>query len=195
MSPAGPLDEAALALRAADGDERSFAMLINRYKAGLYRFARRYVGDADDAYDIVQQSFLSAWRALARYDPRRPFGPWLHAIMLNKCCDHQRRERVRRVLLISEWGTAAAKVSDPAVSVEERWIMESGLSALDRAVSELPRALKEPLILTAFEGLSQAEAGAQLGISTKAVETRVARARRKLLQALGPGGPNEETQE
>lgn len=184
MSPEGASEDAALAVRAATGDERAFAALVTRYKAGLYRFARRYLGNAEDAYDIVQQSFISAWGALRRYDPRRPFGPWLHAIALNKCRDHERRERVRRVLLISEWGRAAENVSDPAASPEEQWIAEAGLSALDRAVAALPRALKEPLILTALKGLSQAEAGSRLGISTKAVETRVARARRKLAAVL-----------
>ena len=184
--------DAALAARAAGGDERAFAMLVTRHKAGLYRFARRYVGNGEDAYDIVQQSFISAWRALGRYDPGRPFGPWLHVIALNKCRDHERREKVRRVLLISGWGAAAEKVADPAAGAEERWIFEAGLSALDRAVAALPRALKEPLILTAFEGLSQAEAGDRLGISTKAVETRVARARRKLSAALDRDDENRE---
>ena len=177
-------EDAALAARAAAGDERAFAVLITRNKAGLYRFARRYVGNAEDAYDIVQQSFIAAWRALGRYDPHRPFGPWLHAIALNKCRDHARRERVRRVLLISEWGRAAETVHESTSSAEEQWIAEAGLSALDCAVAALPRALKEPLILTALEGLSQAEAGNRLGISTKAVETRVARARRKLAAML-----------
>lgn len=193
MSSEGAPDDAVLAVRAAGGDERAFASLVTRYKAASYRFARRYVGNADDAYDIVQQSFVSAWQALDRYDPRRPFRPWLHAILINKCRDHERRERVRRVLLISGWRSGAEQVPDPAAGAEERWIAEAGLTALDRAIAGLPRALKEPLILTAFEGLSQAEAGRRLGISTKAVETRVARSRRKLLQALGPS--NAENQE
>jgi RNA polymerase sigma-70 factor (ECF subfamily) len=167
-------------------------MLVTRHKARLYRFARRYVGNADDAYDIVQQSFVAAWKGLGGYDPERPFPPWLQVILLNKCRDHERRERVRRMLLISEWRTGAEQVPDPALGAEERWIAEAGLSALDGAVASLPRTLKEPLILTAFEGLSQAEAGRRLGISTKAVETRVARARAKLLQALGPLGRGGE---
>lgn len=192
MSGERPPDDAALAARAAGGDERAFTVLVTRHKAGLYRFARRYVGNSEDAYDIVQQSFVAAWRALARYDPRRPFGPWLHVIALNKCRDHERREKVRRVLLISEWVTAADNVADPAAGAEERWIAEAGLSALDRAIAALPRALKEALILTAFEGLSQADAGVRLGISTKAIETRVARARRKLSAVLAPNNDEGE---
>lgn len=192
MSGDGTPDDAALALRTAGGDERAFAALVTRHKAGLYQFARRYVGNAEDAYDIVQQSFIAAWGALGRYDHRRPFGPWLHVIALNKCRDHERREKVRRVLMISEWGRAAENVADPALGAEERWIAEADLSALDRAVAALPRALKEPLILTAFQGLSQAETGVHLRISTKAVETRVARARRKLAAALAPEGHEGE---
>lgn len=184
MTPGDGHEDAALATRAAAGDERAFSMLVTRHKAGLYRFARRYAGGADDAHDVVQQSFVAAWSALDRYDPKRSFDVWLRAIALNKCRDQARRNRVRRLLLISDWGRSA-QVPDPADGPEERWIADEGLRALDRAVAALPRALKEPLLLTAFEGLTHADAARQLGISAKAVETRVYRARRTLSQVLG----------
>lgn len=62
------------------------------------------------------------------------------------------------------------------------------LAVLDRAIAALPRALKEPLILTVFEGLTHAEAGSTLGITTKAVETRVYRARRDLIKSMSETG-------
>lgn len=183
---AEPPDEV-LAPRAADGDARAFAVLMTRHKDGLYRFARRYVGNADEAYDIVQQSFISAWRALGRYDPARAFDTWLRAIALNKCRDHARRAAVRRLLMLSQ-DAAAASLPD----AEARWIAGQQLVALDRAIAKLPRALKEPLLLTAFEGLSQAEAGRLLGISAKAVEMRVYRARRALAAALDQHSARED---
>jgi len=184
---AEPPDEV-LAVRAAGGDERAFALLMGRHKAALYRFARRYVGDADDAYDVVQQSFVAAWKALERFDPARGFAPWLRAIALNKCRDHARRAAVRRLLMFSRRPSAIEHVADAQPDAEARWMAEQELVALDRAIAGLPRALKEPLLLTVFEGLSQAEAGRELGISAKAVETRVYRARRALTEVIGETG-------
>lgn len=188
MTPDPALSDEALAVRAADGDERAFAALVGRHKATLYRVARRYVGDADDACDIVQASFVSAWSALGRYDPARGFAPWLRTIALNKCRDHARRAAVRRLLTFSGAVRAAETVADPQHGAEAEWIAREELAALDRAIAALPRALKEPLLLTVFTGLSQAEAGRELGISVKAVETRVYRARRVLAEAIGRGG-------
>ena len=65
-----------LAAQARGGDRRAFERLVHRHQSSLYRFARRYVGAGDEAYDIVQESFISAWGALARYDPTRRFGAW-----------------------------------------------------------------------------------------------------------------------
>ncbi len=173
-----PPDEV-LASRAAGGDSRAFAQLVTRRKEELYRFARRYVGNSDDAYDIVQESFVAAWRALGRFDPARRFDTWLRAIALNKCRDHARRAAVRRLLMLSR-----DEAVDPVRDEEARWLADQQLVALDGAIATLPRALKEPLLLTAFEGLSQAEAGRALGLSVKAIETRVYRARRALATAL-----------
>lgn len=185
MTPQEEPPDAVLAARAAGGDERAFAELMGRHKAALYRFARRYVGDAEDAYDVVQQSFVAAWLALDRYDPARGFSTWLRAIALNKCRDHARRAAVRRLLTLSRPARTVEQVADARPDAEAQGIARQELAVLDRAVAALPRALKEPLLLTVFEGLSQAEAGRELGISAKAVETRVYRARRTLTEAIG----------
>lgn len=166
------------------GDQRAFTMLVTRHKAALYRYIRAYVGDADDAYDLLQQTFIAAWRALGRYDKERPLGTWLRAIARNKCRDHVRKARITRVLMIADWGSSAERVADPRPTPEDNSIDEEAVRALGRAVAELPRALKEPLLLTTLEKLSQAEAGRQLGISAKAVETRIYRARRRLAEII-----------
>lgn len=141
-------------------------------------------GEADEAFEIVQQSFVAVWQALHRYDPTRRFDTWLRAIALNKCRDHARRATVRRLLTFPSMAVEAQDVADTRLDAEAQWIADEGLSALDRAITLLPRTLKEPLLLTVFEGLSQAEAGREPGISAKAVETRVYRARGKLKRAL-----------
>ncbi|MDB5696211.1 MAG: polymerase sigma-70 factor,ECF subfamily [Sphingomonas bacterium] len=184
MTLSGDPGEAALLVRAVRGDEQAFAQLVTRHKASLYGYIRRFVGNAEDAQDLLQQTFLSAWLAIERFDPERPPGAWLRTIARNKCRDHGRKALGRRLLKFADWGRAAEQVVDTRATPEERWIDDEGLGAVDRAVASLPRALKEPLLLTAFEGLSQAEAAQELGISVKSVETRLYRARRRLADTL-----------
>lgn len=178
--------DAELAERALDGEDHAFTQLMRRHKEWLYRFVRRYVGDADAAYEVVQESFVAAWRNLPRYDGQRSFPSWMRAIALNKCRDRGRREAVRRVVFGAGQGDGdeAELAPDPAPRADSMMIAAQRKRALDRAIAQLPAKLKEPLILTAFEDLSQQAAGDLLGVSAKTIETRVYRARRRLAELL-----------
>ena len=177
-----------LAAAAAAGDDRAYSTLVTRHKNGLYRLLRRYLGNDDEAYEAVQEAFIAAWSALARYDPARPFGAWLRTIAINKARDRGRRIAVRRLIFGSQpfEDSAVQSSVDPAVATDEAIVNSERLADLDRAIARLPLALRVPLILTALEGRSQAEAGAILGISAKSVETRTYRARKILATVLGP---------
>lgn len=159
---------------------------MRRHKDALYRFARRYAGSPDAAFDIVQEAFVATWRALASYDARRPFDVWLRAIALNKCRDYARRRSVRRLILgqADPNGVEARRQADPAPGAEEDLLAWQRRLALDRAVASLPARLKEPLLLIYFEDMSQQEAAQMLGLSVKGVETRLYRARRRLAEIL-----------
>ncbi len=177
--------DADLVRRARAGEQRAFSLLMGRHKHWLYRFVRRYVGDADEAYDVVQDAFVSAMSNLNRYDAGRPFEAWLRRIALNKCRDRARRETVRRAFGLSRRGPEETEaVADPAAGADRTVSAGAALGALDKAITALPPALKEPLVLTVLEGLSQKEAGAILGLSAKAVEVRVYRAKRQLAESL-----------
>lgn len=189
MSGARPDDsDATLAARAIKGDRRAFNRIVQRHQEPLYRFIRRYVGDADEAYDLLQETFVSAWQALGRYDPSRPAPTWLRRIALNKCRDWSRRRAVRRFFYGATSLDNSPAVADGAASAPLDDSNEAALAKLDRAIATLPSQLKEPLLLTAFEGLSQIAAGEALGISAKAIETRVYRARKLLAEALKADG-------
>lgn len=199
MSPGFEAPDHQLAANAVAGDERAFARLIARHKDGLYRFIRRYTGNPDDAYDLLQETFAAAWTALKRYDPERPFPTWLRSIALNKCRDWSRRRAVRRWLTRSDPidSQAGLNLADDGPSPEASVVELQRLARLDRAVANLPAGLKEPLILTALEELSQEEAGRILGLTAKAVELRVYRARKALAEALArddarPPGARDE---
>lgn len=185
MTGADPETDPDLVRRARAGDQRAFSQLMARHKHWVYRFVRRYVGDADEAYDVVQDAFVSAMSNLHRYDLERPFDVWLRRIALNKCRDKARRETVRRAFGLSRRGPEETEaVADPAAGAEDNLASSAALAQLNKAIAALPAALKEPLVLTVLEGLSQKEAGAVLGLSAKAVEVRVYRAKRQLAEML-----------
>jgi RNA polymerase sigma factor (sigma-70 family) len=185
----GEADDSSLAALAQDGDEAAFGALMRRWKEPLYRLLRRYVGDPAEAYDVLQETFVTIWTSLASFNSSRPFGPWARRIALNKARDHARRRAVRRFFF-----TAAPLdevfVAHPASqgNEDEKLTADQRLDALDRAIANLPYGLKAPLILTVFEGQSQAQAAVLLGLTEKAVELRVARARKALQTQLKDEG-------
>ena len=176
-----------LAGLAAAGDNRAFAVLVRRYKDPLYRLLRRYTADPDEAYEAVHEAFIAAWDALGRYDPGRPFGAWLRTIAINKARDRGRRMAVRRLVFGARGldDARAATAADPAKPADRIVIENEDDRRIDQAIGRLPSALKAPLLLTAFDGYSQIEAGKILGVSAKTIETRVYRARRLLAEQLG----------
>ncbi|MDB5458671.1 MAG: sigma-70 family polymerase sigma factor [Caulobacteraceae bacterium] len=189
MTSAPDPSDAALAGRAAKGDERAFSVLVQRHQESLYRLLRRYTGDGDEAYEAAQEAFIAAWSALARYDPNRSFGAWLRTIAINKARDRTRRMAFRRLFFGSkalEDNEDAMRHHDAAPTPDEAVAERQEMATLDRAVAQLPTKLKEALILTAFDGLSQQEAALVLAVSVKTIETRVYRARKILAETLDP---------
>jgi len=175
-----------LVSRARAGQDRAFTTLMGRHKGALYGFVRRYVGDSDAAVDVVQESFVSAWRALDRFDARRPFAVWLRAIALNKCRDRGRRLAVRRLILgeKDDQSAEAQAQPDPQPSGEDRALSAERRAMLQQAINKLPTQLKEPLLLTYFDELTQQEAAELLSVTVKTIETRVYRARQRLAELL-----------
>lgn len=178
--------DSTLARLAKAGDDLAFGQLVRRHKDGLYRLLRRHIGEGDEAYEAVHEAFIAAWKALGRFDPDRSFGAWLRTIAINKARDRGRRMVVRRIIfgLRGIDNEEALAVADGATPPDEAVIQRQLTQRLDQAIGQLPTALKEPLLLTVFEGMSQQEAGQILGLSTKTIETRVYRARKILAERL-----------
>lgn len=162
------------------GRQSAFAEIMRRHREPIYRTIRGYVGSSEDALDLVQECFVAAYKRLDSYDQARPLRAWLARIAINKCRDWSRRRAVRRLLFSSATGQDEALLADPAPPLDEAAADREELDRLWRAIAELPRNLKEPLVLRVIDELSQAEVAAVLKISEKAVETRVYRARKRL---------------
>lgn len=184
MNAPGGDDDDTLIAAALSGDNAAFSTLMGRHKEPLYRFVRRYVGDADEAFDLVQETFVAGWSALNTFEQGRPFAVWLRRIALNKCRDWSRRRKVRRLLTFARPIEEAAMVADPGPDPETALQSARAVALIRRELQALPARLREPLILCAIEGLSQDAAAELLGVSRKAIETRIYRARQKLSALL-----------
>ena len=175
-----------LATLALDQRSGAFQVLMRRHETRLFRLIRSHVGDSDEALDLVQESFVAAWLALKSYDPARPFGTWLARITINKARDWGRRRAVRRFFTFAlPLDGNTLQIAGDNIPADVVAADRQRLEAVARAISGLPTQLKEPLILCAVDGMSQEEAALVLGVSEKAVETRIRRARARLAENLG----------
>lgn len=179
-----PAADAALARSALAGDQAAYAVLMRRHREAVFRLARHHVGDEVEALDITQEAFIAAFAALRRFDGERPFRAWILRIALNKCRDWSRRRKVRRLLTFARPIEEAAMVADPGPDPETALQSARAVALIRRELQALPARLREPLILCAIEGLSQDAAAELLGVSRKAIETRIYRARQKLSALL-----------
>ena len=182
MTPVTPSDQTLAARR----DRRAFSRLMAATQDDLHRFVARYVGDAEEAMDLVQETYVAAWLAISRYDPDRPFGAWLRVIALTKCRDWSRRRRVRRMVrgIMGLDEPAAMAIGDPAAGPDDQTHDRIMLRRVQIALERLPDAQKAPLLLAVLEHRSHDEIAGILRLTPKAVELRIARARRTLAGLL-----------
>lgn len=168
------------------GRQAAFAEIVNRHQAAIFRLVRGLVGGAEDALDLTQDCFVSAFSHLRKYDGERPLRAWLSRIAINKCRDWRRRQKVRQLFT---FGSAASEdeiqqVEDDAPSAHASAASKMELRHISGAIAALPASLREVLLLRTVEGMSQSEVAAALSISGKAVETRLYRARARLGEIL-----------
>ncbi|MEO7774896.1 MAG: RNA polymerase sigma factor [Steroidobacteraceae bacterium] len=187
MSKSDEATDADLVRATVAGNDAAFALLVTRHKDSIYCLLRRHTGHSDEAYEATQEAFIAAWRALERYDPQRPFYVWLRTIALNKARDRNRRRVVRRMVFGTEAldFAAAASAPDQTPGAEAQVLARQQLLRLEQAIGHLPIALKEPLLLVAFDGCTHSQAAEVLGLSVKAIEMRLYRARKMLAAHLG----------
>ena len=168
----------------AGGDDGALNELIAKYKEPLFRFAYRYVADEQQALDITQETFVRAYFGIGRFRPRAKFVAWLYGIATNLCRDWARGKAHRQAQLTVSLEEAATAAHSPAPTPAREAESHERMATLEAAIFELPHHLRTALILFALEGHSQQECAELLGISAKAVETRVYRARKLLKKML-----------
>lgn len=173
-----------LVASALAGRQTAFAALMARHREAVFRLARHHTGDEVEALDLTQEAFIAAFASLAKFDAARPFRAWIMRIAVNKCRDWARRRAVRRLFRMARPLEDAFDVADQGLDPEAEAISRRELARVSAAVAALPANLKDPLILCRLEGMSMSEAAEVLGLTEKAVETRIYRARQKLSEML-----------
>ena len=181
-------DADALALARA-GDSDGFRRLVERHSRALFRLAYRMTGNEHDAEDVVQETFLKAFRRLDQYDERARFSSWLHRIAAN-CAYDVLRARQRRERDEEPWPERpdGGEADFPAGEPPADRLVE-GAEVRKRvtvAMSRMSPQEKAAFVLRHFEGMSIAEIGTALGLETSAAKQSVLRAVRKVRLVLAP---------
>jgi RNA polymerase sigma factor (sigma-70 family) len=173
---ADPDDE--LVRRAGQGDAAAVQALVARKLRRVLSLAERMLGDAGEAEDVAQETFVRVWRNAANWRPgAAKFDTWLHRVTLNLCYDRLRRRRER-------------PVADPPDMPDTGPAPDRGLHAADvgrrvnAAMQGLPPRQREAIVLCHYQELGNIEAAALMGVSVEALESLLSRGRRALKTAL-----------
>jgi RNA polymerase sigma-70 factor (ECF subfamily) len=186
-------DEKLLLSYRSEPDDRVFEELVHRYEKELYGYLRHYLGDAEMAEDVFQQTFLQVHLKCGQFEPGRKVRPWLYTVATNQAIDYQRRNRRHRMSSIDratrdngqqKMGTLVELLGQsadgPALEAESAEQHE----ALRRAVDALPGQCRQVVMLVYFQGLKYREAAEVLSIPVGTVKSRLHAALEKLTESL-----------
>src|SRR2546430_1234646 len=183
------VSDAAAVARAREGDQEAFGVLVERHSVRLFQLAYRMTGNEQDAQDIVQETFLRAYKQLGRFESRAGFGTWLHRIAAN-CSLDLLRKRKRHDAQIdpveldvleprSTLSPQAPTPDDQAFHLEVRQKVEA-------AMEQLTPMERTAFVLRHFEGESIEAIGRVLSTGPSATKQSIFRAVQKMRRALEP---------
>jgi RNA polymerase sigma-70 factor, ECF subfamily len=170
--------DARLVARIRSGDEDAFELLVERYQAPLFRYLRGYVGDPEQARDLVQETFLRAYRSISGLEDPGLLRSWLYRIAHNQACSLLRRRRLVSWLPLS----FLHQGNEPA---PDRSAVET--ARVEETLAQIPLDQRAPLLLHLVAGFSYAEIAGLLGVSEGAVRMRISRGRAAFRAAYGAG--------
>ena len=185
-----PQSDAAAVALARDGDSDAFHSLVDRHSRAIYRLAYRMTGSAQDAEDVVQETFLRAYKQLGRFESRANFGTWLHRIAVNCSIDLIRarphREAAHDAPDLEQFGAALESGDATGTSPERLMLSTEVQERISGAMSALSAMERAAFTLRHFEGRSIEEISQSLGLKTNATKHSIFRAVRKMRTALEP---------
>jgi len=171
--------------RARAGEREAFDLLVARYQRRLLRLVLRLLRDQAEAEDVVQETFLKAYRALPRFRGDAAFYTWLYRIALNGARNAILRRRQRG----ASHGVAPSQLPAPAPEIgtpESMLLSKQVMLAIDAAMEALPLELRTAIALREIEGLSYEEIGQIMECPLGTVRSRIFRAREAIARRLRP---------
>lgn len=175
------------ALRA--GNREEFSRLVEALSGKVYRLALKMMGNPQDAEDILQETFLKAFRGLKSFDGRSSLSTWIYRIATNEALMVLRRKHPEFVSIdepveTQEGEQEPIQIVDWCCLPEKELLSVEGRRHLDEAIGRLSPALRAVFVLRDIEDLSTLETAEALGLSEEAVKTRLSRARMRLREDL-----------
>jgi len=172
------------------GDREAFARLVDETSGHIYRVALQILGDEQDAEDVLQETYIKAFRALPDFEGRSSLTTWLYRIAVNEAL-MMVRKRKPQAISVEESNSFDAEAESDRMEIVDWCCLPEGelLSSesrrfLDRAVQALPANLRVVFVMRDLEGLSIQDTAEALGLSENNVKTRLLRARLRLRQEL-----------
>lgn len=172
--------------RAQNGDDEAFHEVVNAFQGPVFNLCYRMLGDAHEAEDAAQETFLKAHRNLKRYDPERKFSNWILAIASNHCIDRLRRRRLT-LIPIDDWLPNFENPS-PNPGPEETLTHQELQDDVRAILDQLGSKDRAAIVLRYWYDYSYEEIAESLSLSVPAVKSRLHRARRVLAESWSPQG-------
>jgi RNA polymerase sigma-70 factor (ECF subfamily) len=165
------------------GNEAAIEMLVRQHEKGVFRLALSIVGDAAEANEITQETFLAALRSLPSYQERKSFKAWLYTIALNQSRSHLRKRKVAERLRATLSGIFQVE-NQKQVSPEESVIQDEKEAAIWHSLNQLDERHRTVVVLRYFHELSITEISEILSVPEGTIHSRLYSAREKLRDAL-----------
>lgn len=173
-------DEALMQRLCATGEEAALAELMHRWEIPVKRYLARMLQNRSEAEDLAQETFVRLYQTRDRFREGADFSPWLFTLAVNLARNRLRWWRRRPTTTLEGW-----EGHDPSLHAAQQLEHKEVADLVRTAVGSLPVGLREVVVLCEFEGLKNAAAAAVLGLTEKAVERRLSRARELLRSRLG----------
>ena len=178
-------DDASLVQQTIDGDQQAFQRLIERYQERLFGLVRHYTQSAVEVEDIVQDTFIKAYRKLESFQHQSSFSTWLHRIAVNTALDFLKRSGRSPVQAVEDPEVLPGIAQSPAILPPQAGLERAEIVAItQRVLEELPEIFRTVLVLREYEDMAYQEMADLLGISIGTVESRLFRARARFKEAL-----------
>ncbi|MGE5176497.1 MAG: RNA polymerase sigma factor [Hyphomicrobiales bacterium] len=174
-----------LVQRAQRDDERAFGELVTRYETKVYSLALKMLRNPEDAEDVLQDTFLRAYRGIKAFQGNSTFSTWIYRITANSALMRLRKKQLPTVSIDdADEREAPINIADWSPGPVERLMSDELRKAMEDAVEALPPEFRQVFILRDVEELSNAEVADVLDLSVAAVKSRLHRARLKVRNRL-----------